>query len=73
MSPTPVRSGKIRDQTPDVHALEQSDGAIVPEKRPNKGPEARCVDVREEAVEERGPTEGNSEQPCTYRTQGRRE
>jgi RNA-directed DNA polymerase len=53
--------------TSDMHADGKSDGPIVPEKPPNKdGPESSA-----EAVEERGPTKGNTSRTAVARTQRR--
>lgn len=50
------RSEKAGGRTSDMHALGESDGPIVPEKRANKaGPRAAA-----ESVEGRGPTKGNA-------------
>jgi hypothetical protein len=51
----------------DMHADGKSDGPIVQERPLNKnGPEPLA-----EAVEERGPTEGNTSQTAVARTQNR--
>ena len=61
------RSEKANNHTSDMHADGKSDGPIVPEKPPNNdGPEPLA-----EAVEERGPTKGNTSQTTEARTQSR--
>src|SRR5208282_4644112 len=58
------RSGKANGQKPDMHALEGSDCAIVPMKRPNKTSE-----IVAEAAEGRVRTKKNVGQPDTRPTQ----
>ncbi|MFC1833737.1 hypothetical protein ACFL2Q_03260 [Thermodesulfobacteriota bacterium] len=61
------RSGKVNSRPSDIHADGKSDGPIVPENSPNK-------DGRQpskEAVEERGPTKGNTEETAVAWTQSR--
>jgi RNA-directed DNA polymerase len=58
------RSGKANNRTPDVHAVEKSDRAVVPMKQPNKGAHAPA-----EAVEGRAWTEENKAEPHTSPTQ----
>jgi RNA-directed DNA polymerase len=61
------RSEKVKSRTPDMHADGKSDGPIVPKKPPNNdGPEPSA-----EAVEERGPTKGNTSKAAMARTQSR--
>jgi len=43
-----------------MYAPEQSDRLVVPEKRSNEGMAACYADVREETVEGRSLTKGNS-------------
>lgn len=64
-------SGKLPDgvekasgRTAAIDAAEKSDTPVVPKKPSNKGEPA-------EAVEERGATEGNAQEPPACRTQGR--
>ena len=61
----PVQEGNSR--TMNMHADENSDGVIVPEKRPNKEglPSA-------EAVEGRTSPKGNGRETAAVRTQGRK-
>jgi RNA-directed DNA polymerase len=61
------RSEKVNSRTSDMYADGKSDGPIVPEKQPNN----RGLMPRAEAVEERGPTKGNTAQTAVARTQGR--
>jgi group II intron reverse transcriptase/maturase len=65
----PERAGKAGGRTPATHGRGQSDGPIVPQKRPNKAhaPVAGAA----EAAEGRGPAKGNSNQQNTPRTQRR--
>ena len=60
----PVQEGVSR--TLNMYADEESDWAIVPEKRPNKGRELPA-----EVVEERAWPEGNSRRAAAVRTQSR--
>ncbi len=53
-------------RTLNMHASEESDWAIVPKKRPNKGSMLLAEDV-----EERARPEGNSRQAAAVRTQSR--
>jgi retron-type reverse transcriptase len=57
------RSGKVNSQNPGAYALEESDCAVVPVKRPNK--EAR---VSAEVVEGRARTKENGAEPNTSPT-----
>jgi RNA-directed DNA polymerase len=59
------RSEKAGCRTSDMHVSGKSDGCIVPEKQPNEG------SVSSEAVEGRRPTERNTLQAATPRTQSR--
>ena len=59
------RSEKAGSRTSGVYASGKSDGCIVPEKLPNK------EEGSAEAAEGRRPTEGNTLQAATPRTQGR--
>jgi RNA-directed DNA polymerase len=61
------RSEKANNRTSDTHADGKSDGPIVPEKPPNKDGATSSA----EAVEERGPTKGNTLQTAAARTQSR--
>src|SRR4029077_11300929 len=64
---TANRSGKAIGRTPDMHAGGKSDGRVVPKKSPNKaGPRPVA-----EAMEERRPTEGNTEPTAESRTLSR--
>jgi hypothetical protein len=56
----PVRKGESHN--PDMHAAEESDWLIVPEKVAN---EAKA----EESLEGRGRTKDNMMEPCTESTQ----
>ena len=58
------RSGKANNQKPDMHALEESDRAVVPMKRPNKEAQASA-----EGVEGRAQTKENEAEPDTSPTQ----
>ena len=61
------RSEKVSSRTSDMYADGKSDGPIVPEKPPNDdGPVSSA-----EVVEERGPTEGNTDETAAARTQSR--
>ena len=63
------RTGKSKDEKPEMNEHEKSDHPIVPTKPPNKGTgeEPRPA----EAVEERGWAKGNPGQGDTSRTQSR--
>ena len=61
------RSGKVDDQKPDMHACGKLDGCVVPKKPLNKG----GGDLPAEVVEGRQPTDGNTRQTATPRTQRR--
>jgi len=63
---TGVRSGKGKNRTPDMHAARKSDGNIVPKKQANKEGVASA-----KSVEGRTPTERNTGQSPTVRTQSR--
>ncbi len=58
------RSGKANSHKPDANALEESDCAVVPMKRPNKGAQASA-----EVVEGRARTKENDRGPSTSPTQ----
>jgi len=61
------RSEKANGRTSDMYADGKLDGPIVPKILPNNdGPKTSA-----EAVEERGPTKGNTSQPAVARTQSR--
>jgi hypothetical protein len=57
------RSGKVNSHNPDVHALEESDCAVVPVKRPNQE-----TLVSAEVVEGRAQTKENDAGPGTSPT-----
>ena len=57
------RSGKVNSHNPDVYALEESDCAVVPVKRPNKEASASA-----EVVEGRAQTKENAAEPGTSPT-----
>jgi len=59
-------SGKAHCRTPDTYAAEESDSAIVPEIRANRG-----VAAPAEFGEERALTKRNAVTEATPRTQGR--
>lgn len=63
VSATADRSGKANNRTPDMHAREESDSAVVPLKQPNK--EARAS---AEAAEGRARTKENAGEPHTSPT-----
>ena len=58
------RSGKANNHKPDMYAPEESDGAIVPMKPPNKEAQASA-----EVVEGRAPIKENAVEPNTRPTQ----
>ncbi len=60
------RFRKVRSHALNMYAGEESDRAIVPKKRPNKGSMLLAEDV-----EERARPEGNSRQAAAVRTQSR--
>jgi hypothetical protein len=60
----PAREGNSR--TPSMYAVEKSDEAIVPRKRPNKGRQLPA-----EVVEGRASPKGNSRQAAVVRTLSR--
>ena len=57
------RFGKVKSRNPDTHALEESDCAVVPVKRPNKE-----ATVSAEAAEGRAQTKENDAGPGTSPT-----
>ncbi len=56
----------MKSRTLNMSASEESDRAIVPKKRPNKGRQLSAEDV-----EERARPKGNSRQAAAVRTQSR--
>ena len=58
------RSGKANNRTPDMHAVEKSDCAVVPMKLANKEAQASA-----ELVEGRARTKENDVKPNTHPTQ----
>ena len=58
------RCGKANSHNPDMYAQEESDCAVVPVKRPNKGATASA-----EVVEGRARTKENDAEPDTSPTQ----
>jgi len=58
------RSGKANNRTPDMHAVEKSDCAVVPMKLANKEAQASA-----ELVEGRARTKDNDAKPNTHPTQ----
>jgi hypothetical protein len=65
VSPAGDRSGKAQSRTPDMHAGEESDRAVVPMKLPNKEAQASA-----EGVEGRARVKENIGPPHTRPTQG---
>ena len=61
------RPEKVNSRTSDMYAVGKSDGLILPEKPPNKD----GLEPSAEAMEGRGPTEGNTSQTAVARTQSR--
>lgn len=61
------RFGKAMRRNPRTNDLEKSDGLVVPTKLPN----GAGVTAAEEAMEGRGPAEGNTEEQNAPRTQSR--
>jgi hypothetical protein len=59
------RSGKALSRTPDMHAVEGSDRAVVPMKLPNKEAELASAEV----VEGRARSKENATEPHTSPTQ----
>ena len=59
--------GEAQGRTPGMDEQEESDGLIVPRKRPNKDGTQRSAEV----VEGRGPAEGNQSMQTTGRAQYR--
>jgi group II intron reverse transcriptase/maturase len=60
------RIGKAGGRTPMTHGPRKSDRPVVPTKSPNKAGQPAA-----EAVEGRGPAEGNTEEHAAHRTQSR--
>ena len=65
-SSTPDRLEKAMSHTTSMHAGGESDGGVVPVKRPNKGEQASA-----EGGEGRRSTKENTEEAHTRRTQSR--
>lgn len=65
-SNTPDRLVKAISRTASMYAGGESDGSVVPAKRPNKAERSAT-----EGVEGSDPAKGNTEEAHTHRTQGR--